>query len=155
MSRVICESLGGDICCYSNGLRQGASFEFRIFVEETHMMHLLNKRGRLNQGRDANRLEPINVPARRNNNDNISNNQLITSEQPAARAPVSVSTIPSLIMENNNLGVSSQVSVLDELDNNLADRRFKRKIIVCVDNSFVNLTSLGLMLEMSGFQGEV
>lgn len=31
----------------------------------------------------------------------------------------------------------------------------KDKIIVCVDSSFVNLTSLGLMLEMAGFRGEV
>lgn len=35
VSKVICERSGGDISCFSNGLGQGSSFEFRIQVEET------------------------------------------------------------------------------------------------------------------------
>ena len=29
-SKIICDKLGGDICCYSDGQNQGATFEFRI-----------------------------------------------------------------------------------------------------------------------------
>lgn len=29
-SKVICEKLGGDICCFSNGPGTGSTFEFRI-----------------------------------------------------------------------------------------------------------------------------
>lgn len=34
--------MGGDIFCHSGGVNQGASFEFRILLEETSMMRSFN-----------------------------------------------------------------------------------------------------------------
>lgn len=46
-------------------------------------------------------------------------------------------------------------SVFDEIDHQAEVVDYSQKLIVCVDNSFVNLTSVSLMLEMTGYQGEV
>lgn len=42
--KVICEKLGGDICCFSDGQGCGATFEFRIQMQETSWPRLADVR---------------------------------------------------------------------------------------------------------------
>ena len=53
------------------------------------------------------------------------------------------------------LSLNLEPSLLSKKNTNVNIAELSEKIIVCVDDNFVNLNSIKLMLEMIGFRGQV